>query len=84
MIGMGYFPETQPDFTALNELGRALRRNGEAIAGQISALWPDAHRTRAGVHADGLNKFWWMYAPFNVPKLIGRPLAELVEVIRKG
>src|SRR5205814_1948752 len=34
----------------------------------------DAHRTRAGVHADGLNKFWWMYAPFNVPQLLGRPL----------
>src|SRR5690606_35152938 len=33
-----------------------------------------AHRTRAGVHADGLNKFWWMYAPFNVPDLLGRPL----------
>ena len=27
-----------------------------------------------GVHADGLNKFWWMYAPFNVPALLGRPL----------
>jgi hypothetical protein len=34
----------------------------------------DAHRTRAGIHADGLNKFWWMYAPFDVPKLLGRPL----------
>ena len=34
----------------------------------------DAHRTRAGIHADGLNKFWWMYAPFDVPALIGRPL----------
>ena len=33
-----------------------------------------AHRTRAGVHADGLNKFWWMYAPFDVPRLLGRPL----------
>jgi 2-phosphinomethylmalic acid synthase len=34
----------------------------------------DAHRARAGVHADGLNKFWWMYAPLNVPALLGRPL----------
>ncbi|HKG25312.1 MAG TPA: hypothetical protein VKB09_06665, partial [Thermomicrobiales bacterium] len=34
----------------------------------------DAHRTRAGIHADGLNKFWWMYAPFDVPRLLGRPL----------
>ena len=34
----------------------------------------DAHRTRAGIHADGLNKFWWMYAPFDVPALLGRPL----------
>ena len=32
------------------------------------------YRTRAGIHADGLNKFWWMYAPFDVPKLLGRPL----------
>ena len=31
----------------------------------------DAHRTRAGIHADGLNKFWWMYAPFDVPRLLG-------------
>jgi isopropylmalate/homocitrate/citramalate synthase len=34
----------------------------------------DAHRTRAGIHADGLNKFWPMYAPFDVPRLLGRPL----------
>ena len=33
-------------------------------------LQEDSH----GVHADGLNKFWWMYAPFDVPGLIGRPL----------
>ena len=34
----------------------------------------DAHRTRAGIHADGLNKLSAMYAPFDVPKLLGRPL----------
>jgi 2-phosphinomethylmalic acid synthase len=34
----------------------------------------DAQRTRAGIHADGLNKFWWMYAPVNVPELPGRSL----------
>ena len=53
----------------------------------------DAHRTRAGIHADGLNKFWWMYAPFNVPQLLGRPrevsltkesgLAGLIFLIRQ-
>jgi 2-phosphinomethylmalic acid synthase len=30
--------------------------------------------TRAGIHADGINKFWWMYAPFNAPLLVGRNL----------
>ncbi|MFT7696391.1 MAG: hypothetical protein ACI8P2_005027 [Candidatus Latescibacterota bacterium] len=24
--------------------------------------------------SDGLNKFWWMYAPFDVPSLLGRSL----------
>jgi len=25
----------------------------------------NAHRTRAGLHADGLNHFWSMYSPFD-------------------
>ena len=49
------------------ELGRPLPAN-------YPLYGRDAHRTRAGIHADGLNKFWWMYAPFDVPRLLGRPL----------
>ena len=47
---------------------------GEPLPAKYPLYGRDAHRTRAGVHADGLNKFWWMYAPFDVPTLLGRPL----------
>jgi citrate (Re)-synthase len=74
LIGMGYFAENAPDFTALNELAAYYAQMGEAVPAKYPLYGRDAHRTRAGVHADGLNKFWWMYAPFNVPELLGRPL----------
>src|SRR5215469_5355288 len=47
---------------------------GEAVPPRYPLYGRDAHRTRAGIHADGLNKFWWMYAPFNVSQLLGRQL----------
>jgi isopropylmalate/homocitrate/citramalate synthase len=74
LIGMGYFGDDQPDFTALNDLAALYADMGEALPPKYPLYGRDAHRTRAGVHADGLNKFWWMYAPFNVPDLLGRPL----------
>jgi len=74
LVGMGYFPDAQPDFIALNELVTLYTQMGEPIPPKHPLFGRDAHRTRAGVHADGLNKFWWMYAPFNVPELLGRPL----------
>jgi 2-phosphinomethylmalic acid synthase len=74
LLGMGYFPEQQPDFTALNALVDLYAEMNEPIPPKYPLYGRDAHRTRAGVHADGLNKFWWMYAPFNVPKLLDRPL----------
>jgi isopropylmalate/homocitrate/citramalate synthase len=74
LIGMGYFKESAPDFTVLNDLVDLYADMGEAIPPKYPLYGRDAHRTRAGVHADGLNKFWWMYAPFNVPALLGRPL----------
>ncbi|GEM46449.1 pyruvate carboxyltransferase [Deinococcus cellulosilyticus] len=73
LIGMGYFPE-KPDFTALNALVDLYDTLGQGIPAKYPLYGKDAHRTRAGIHADGLNKFWWMYAPFDVPKLLGRPL----------
>ena len=74
LIGMGYFCEGAPDFTALNELSELYERIGAPVPPKYPLYGRDAHRTRAGIHADGLNKFWWMYAPFNVPGLLGRPL----------
>jgi 2-phosphinomethylmalic acid synthase len=74
LLGMGYFPEQQPDFTTLNALVDLYAEMNEPIPPKYPLYGRDAHRTRAGVHADGLNKFWWMYAPFNVPKLLNRPL----------
>jgi isopropylmalate/homocitrate/citramalate synthase len=74
LLGMGYFRKKQPDFKVLNELVTLYDEMGESIPPKYPLYGRDAHRTRAGVHADGLNKFWWMYAPFNVPQLLGRPL----------
>lgn len=74
LIGMGYFGDDQPDFTQLNDLAALYADMGEPLPAKYPLYGRDAHRTRAGVHADGLNKFWWMYAPFNVPELLGRPL----------
>ena len=74
LIGMGYFAQTPPDFTALNDLVDVYAAMGEPVPAKYPLYGRDAHRTRAGVHADGLNKFWWMYAPFDVPRLLGRPL----------
>ncbi len=74
LIGMGYYREDAPDFTALNALAALYEEMGDPLPNKYPLYGRDAHRTRAGVHADGLNKFWWMYAPFNVPALLGRPL----------
>lgn len=74
LIGMGYFADHAPDFTALNDLAAFYGTIGEALPPKYPLYGRDAHRTRAGIHADGLNKFWPMYAPFNVPLLLGRPL----------
>jgi 2-phosphinomethylmalic acid synthase len=74
MIGMGYFKGAKPDFIALNELADFYSAIGHGVPAKYPLYGRDAHRTRAGIHADGLNKFWSMYAPFDVPKLLGRPL----------
>ena len=71
--GMGCLPRL-PDFHALNDLAALYEEIGEPIPAKYPLYGRDAHRTRAGIHADGLNKFWWMYAPFDVPRLLGRPL----------
>lgn len=71
--GMGCLPAL-PDFHALNDLAALYEEMGEPVPAKYPLYGRDAHRTRAGIHADGLNKFWWMYAPFDVPRLLGRPL----------
>ena len=74
VIGMGLMADPLPDFHALNDLASLYADLGRPLAPTYPLYGRDAHRTRAGIHADGLNKFWWMYAPFDVPGLIGRPL----------
>lgn len=74
LIGMGYFSECTPDFSALNALDELYKEMGQGVPPKYPLYGRDAHRTRAGIHADGLNKFWWMYAPFDVPRLLERPL----------
>ena len=73
-IGMGLIGDPLPDFRALNDLADLYAGLGRPVAPTYPLYGRDAHRTRAGIHADGLNKFWWMYAPFDVPRLLGRPL----------
>src|SRR5262249_31431892 len=58
----------------LNKLAELYSKIGQPVAEKYPLYGRDAHRTRAGIHADGLNKFWWMYAPFDVPRLLGRQL----------
>jgi 2-phosphinomethylmalic acid synthase len=60
LIGMGYFAQKQPDFTVLNDLAAVYSTMGEPIPPRYPLYGRDAHRTRAGIHADGLNKFWWI------------------------
>jgi 2-phosphinomethylmalic acid synthase len=74
IAGMGLMEDPLPDFRALNELADLYAGLGRPLAPTYPLYGRDAHRTRAGIHADGLNKFWWMYAPFDVPGLLGRPL----------
>ncbi|MEX2540460.1 MAG: hypothetical protein WD314_01585 [Trueperaceae bacterium] len=74
LIGMGYYEGLAPDFHALNSLAELYKEMGHGLPASYPLYGRDAHRTRAGVHADGLNKFWPMYAPFDVPGLLGRPL----------
>jgi isopropylmalate/homocitrate/citramalate synthase len=73
-VGMGLVAEPLPDFRVLNELADLYAGLGRPVAPAYPLYGRDAHRTRAGIHADGLNKFWPMYAPFDVPALLGRPL----------
>lgn len=74
LIGMGYYGAAKPDFKALNELVALYDAMGQGVPPKYPLYGRDAHRTRAGIHADGLNKYWPMYAPFDVPGLVGRPL----------
>lgn len=74
LVGMGYYQDLAPDFRALNALAELYEEMGHGLPPNYPLYGRDAHRTRAGVHADGLNKFWPMYAPFDVPGLLGRPL----------
>ena len=71
--GMGCLTEL-PDFRASNDSSICMTSWSRPCRPKYPLYGRDAHRTRAGIHADGLNKFWWMYAPFDVPKLLGRPL----------
>jgi isopropylmalate/homocitrate/citramalate synthase len=74
LIGMGLLDAPGPDFRVLTDLAGLYAELGRPVPPAYPLYGRDAHRTRAGIHADGLNKFWWMYAPFDVPRLLGRPL----------
>lgn len=74
LVGMGYWSEEQLNFRVLNELAALYQEMGETLPAKYPVFGRDAYVTRAGIHADGINKFWWMYAPFNAPLLVGRNL----------
>ncbi|MFN8420292.1 MAG: hypothetical protein U0528_13780 [Anaerolineae bacterium] len=79
LIGMGYFRDQQPDFTALNALVDLYAEMDQALPPKYPLYGRDAHRTRAGVHADGLNKFWWMYAPFSNATVVGTSAGSVTD-----
>ncbi|MER8224382.1 pyruvate carboxyltransferase [Streptomyces sp. NPDC094143] len=74
LLGMGYWPDGGIDLTAVNKLVDLYDGIGAGPSQKYPLFGRDAYVTRAGIHADGLNKFWWMYAPFNAPLLTGREL----------
>jgi 2-phosphinomethylmalic acid synthase len=74
LTGMGFWREQPVDFRAYNELCDVYRDAGQPLPAKYPVFGADAYVTRAGIHADGINKFWWMYAPWNAPALIGREL----------
>ena len=73
LIGLDLVRDGAPDFAALNALVDLYSELSEPVPPRYPLYGRDAHRTRAGIHADGLRKFWRMYAPFDVPRLLGRP-----------
>jgi len=93
LLGLGYASDPPPDFGVLNELAELYAEIGDPVPAKYPLYGRDAHRTRAGIHADGLNKNWRMYAPFDVPSLLGRPfevsitpesgLAGLIFIVRQ-
>ena len=72
--GMGYWNEGNLDFRVLNDLAELYKSMDQELPAKYPLFGKDAFVTRAGIHADGINKFWWMYAPFNAPSLLGRQL----------
>jgi isopropylmalate/homocitrate/citramalate synthase/acyl-coenzyme A synthetase/AMP-(fatty) acid ligase len=74
LIGMGYWKERPVDLRPLNALADIYHALGVGPSARYPLFGRDAYVTRAGIHADGLNKYWWMYAPFNAPRLVGREL----------
>jgi isopropylmalate/homocitrate/citramalate synthase len=72
LLGMGYWAGKRVDLHAVNGLARLYDELGVGPSAKYPLFGGDAYVTRAGIHADGLNKFWWMYAPFNAPLLTGR------------
>lgn len=74
LLGMGYWPEGGVNLPAVNQLVELYDEIGAGPSAKYPLFGSDAYVTRAGIHADGLNKFWWMYAPFNAPLLTGREL----------
>ncbi len=74
MLGMGYWDTGEVDLSLINRLADLYTGIGVGPSAKYPLFGRDAYVTRAGIHADGLNKFWWMYTPFNAPKLVGRDL----------
>jgi 2-phosphinomethylmalic acid synthase len=74
LLGMGYWKGPEIDLTAVNRLVDIFDDIGVGPSAKYPLFGRDAYVTRAGIHADGLSKFWWMYAPFNAPALVGREL----------
>jgi isopropylmalate/homocitrate/citramalate synthase len=74
LLGMGYWADKRLNLPAVNGLVALYDEMGVGPSPKYPLFGRDAYITRAGIHADGLNKHAWMYASFNAPLLTGREL----------
>jgi len=71
------------DTTVITEIARFFRSSGTKISVRYPFVGDDFHKTRAGIHADGLTRDQRIYSIFDTEKLLNRP-PEVVITDKSG